>query len=252
MKTSLSAILLYGVLATVCIPASAQTTPRAFDITLVKENSGTPQSALREGREALTQNHNRGCSQSGRFTQRGYAAVTTIYFAYEIQDIVGGPDWLKRQFFDMDGQNDQATTQQECVLMVRELLQTRFKLAFHWETRQIPVYNLVIAKSGSKLRPASGRGARINGSIFHVDGMEMAAFRGTLAAATFNHGPRPIVDHTGLTGKYDFVLDYSFRPEDGKADIFTAVQEQLGLKLEPGEETRQVMVVDHIERPDPN
>lgn len=145
--------------------------------------------------------------------------------------------------------------------MLREVLENRFHLKYHYDTRALPGYALVISKKGERLFEASHSGASDPGAV-HTrhgeiigDGVSIAG----LARVLSQQIGRPIADETGLKGAYDLKLDWA--PEmdpnstatsavDTGPSIFTAVQEQLGLRLESAKVPVRVLVVDHIERPD--
>jgi uncharacterized protein (TIGR03435 family) len=144
--------------------------------------------------------------------------------------------------------------------MLRNLLAERFKLKVHTETRETPVYFLVVAKSGAKLKPGdeeSTEPARV-----HVEGRnyelsmpqaKMQEFVQMLDNSGFMD--RPAVDKTALEGRYKIELTYTpgFRADDPQnVDIFVALQRQLGLKLEQGKAPMQITVVDHAEKPAEN
>ena len=123
--------------------------------------------------------------------------------------------------------------------MVQELLADRFKLQVHRETREVRGYSLVIAPKGPKVReiargaPDQGEGAMINGYPVRDEsgtGVTMSRLARFLAAVPLIR--MPVVDNTGLKGMYSFTLDFARVPEDDAPDIFTALQEQLGLRLE--------------------
>jgi uncharacterized protein (TIGR03435 family) len=144
--------------------------------------------------------------------------------------------------------------------MVRELLAERFKLACHMETRELPVYALVVAKGGPKLRPTKSNGLLIGGSYgkLTAEGLTVDGLARELAKTV----GRVVVDKTEVKGKFDVTLQWT--PDEGPARlngvpisdpppaIFTAIQEQLGLKLEPQKGPVQVVVVDHVEMPTEN
>jgi uncharacterized protein (TIGR03435 family) len=144
--------------------------------------------------------------------------------------------------------------------MFENLLADRFQLKFHHETRELPVYNLVVAKGGLKMQAstAEGSSSSMNNSSLSGKGMPIEG----ISFSVSNVVGRQVVDKTGLTGKYDFTLtwtpDEMGAPSGASADadsgpsIFTALEEQLGLKLVPAKGPVDVIVVDHIERPSEN
>ncbi|HEY9137631.1 MAG TPA: TIGR03435 family protein [Terriglobus sp.] len=141
--------------------------------------------------------------------------------------------------------------------MEQALLADRFHLKVHWESRERTVYLLTVAKSGVKMSPAADTkhgGMTFNSGKLSGKGVPMSFIASLLASPA----QRTVIDHTGLTGQYDF--DLHFAPESVSAvggtstdpDFFTAVQEQLGLKLQSGKAQVPVLIVDHAEPPTPN
>jgi len=175
-----------------------------------------------------------------------------IWFAYGIEDyrISGGPKWLATDKFDVvyEPSGPQAK------LMLRTLLAERFKLAVHTETRQMPVYSMVIAKSGPKMEKAD-KPAGSGGGPGTIRGtMEMSTLASNYLSSTLG---RRVIDQTGLTGAYTLSLKWT--PDDGPAtgdnsapSLFTAIQEQLGLRLESTKGPVEVFVIDHAEKPSEN
>jgi bla regulator protein BlaR1 len=187
--------------------------------------------------------------------------------------IVGGPDWMNQddEQYDIQAKIDDqkytamqkmtAEQQREQVnLMKQSLLADRFKLKVHFETRQLPAYALVVAKGGPKLMQAKDDESPMLSSTRRGQTTEMSVTAATLAR--FVDSPllsagtsgRTVVDQTGLKGKYDFTLKWAAEaaagqePSDEPA-LFTAIQEQLGLKLVPTKGPVEVIVIDHIEKP---
>lgn len=186
-------------------------------------------------------------------------AATCIKWAFGVQDgQILGPGWLQQDHFDVDAKADGPATADEMKPMMRALLAERFKLRFHHEQKELHSYAMTAPKGGSKLKAAAAdavasRVNSANGTV--VKGMTMKEW------ADFIAGPlgTPVVDKTGLVGKYDFVLDFtSYLPagETMRADnfsaIFGAMQGELGLRLEAKKEMVEVMVVERVERPSEN
>jgi len=203
-----------------------------------------------------------------------------IQFAYGLPgtQVLGGPSWLDTTMFDLDAKSDasvdaqlhglpSAEARSRKQLMVQALLADRFQLAAHNETRQLPVYALVVAnpspKSGPRFGPSdiSGTTIDIGRSRLHIAGSDdtLAILARELAVAL----GRVVLNRTGLTGRYDLTLKWT--PDDAPTpllngapdpsappEIFTAIQEQLGLKLEPTKGPVPVLVIDRIEMPSPN
>jgi bla regulator protein blaR1 len=190
-----------------------------------------------------------------------------IQETYGIPDanrIAGAPEWAKDSLrYDIHAKvagEDAAVFdklgQQEMKRMLQSLLIDRFYLKTHLEKRDMPVYKLVIAKSGPKLKQAtaqeSASEARLSGGRGKLEAI--GAQLSSLPMLLSNEAGRPVVDKTGLTGKYDFTLEYvpashAATDETGGPSIFTALEQQLGLKLEPVKAPMDVLVIDHAEKP---
>jgi uncharacterized protein (TIGR03435 family) len=199
------------------------------------------------------------------------------HLSYLDGTIVGAPEWVRTDRFDIQAKvaesdlpewgkliQDQSERSQEFRLVAMQILMAdRFALKVHRETRQGSVYALVIAKSGLKLKDAEPDDApsltmRRSGHV-SVRAAQIAAIVPFITQII----GRPVVDETGLTSKYDFTLDWtpdqvaspagvSAESEASGPSIFTAIQEQLGLKLESQKGPVEVLVIDHIEKPSPN
>jgi uncharacterized protein (TIGR03435 family) len=158
-------------------------------------------------------------------------------------------------------EGDGARSQYEFRLMTRLLLAERFKLKFHRETRETPVYALVVAKNRPKMKPGAPEAEPIAHYSFlgtnNIVTCPKADMETVLNAVKNGISDRPVLDHTGLTGTYELRLVYTpesrrvreTEPDPNDISIFTAVQEQLGLKLEPRKEAIEVLVVDAAEKP---
>jgi uncharacterized protein (TIGR03435 family) len=140
-------------------------------------------------------------------------------------------------------------------LMLQALLADRFHLQVRHELKQLPVYELVVAKGGAKLKESDANaqsGYSVGGGHLSGKGVEIQSLAYTLSSVA----GRVIIDKTGFTGKYDIELNWASEDSPGATDtgpsIFAAVQEQLGLKLEPAKATLDTIVVEHIEKPSEN
>jgi uncharacterized protein (TIGR03435 family) len=174
-----------------------------------------------------------------------------------------GPDWLDKSRFDIIAKSPPGAPDSQLKPMLQSLLKERFKLTAHLETREIAVYNLVIAKGGVKMPvyAARDRAPDHPNDDRNIRGFPM--IRSTSRTSQFADVVarivnRPVIDRTGLTERYSIFLSYapmspqaSDKVQDfGPPDIFIALQEQLGLKLERGKDNIDVAVIDHIE-PEP-
>jgi uncharacterized protein (TIGR03435 family) len=216
-----------------------------------------------------------------------------VFNAYGLdfyREQVAGPGWIDSEPYDVATRIPPGTTKDQFRLMLQGLLAERFKLQVHRESRVLPVYTLVVAKGGPKLTPSNvspgsvaappaasqdkdgfpvlpaGRAGMAasysfgpSGPIAHwrAQGQTMAAFARMLSSSSLNAG-RPVIDKTGLDGKYDFTLAYDIpqRAEDGanpvasdpQLSIADAVEQQLGLRLIDTKQALDVIVVDRAER----
>jgi len=190
-----------------------------------------------------------------------------------------GPDWINSTRYVIQGKAPDsirdamktmspAEQMKETDLMMQSLLADRFQLKAHFETREMPMYELVPAKGGSKLTEDSDptkRQVASGGTVIRAGAAPIRTLTDVLECAP-DVGGREVVDKTGLTGTYDISLKWtplqtgaaagggsgSPPSPDAPPDIFTAIQEQLGLKLVPTKGQGQVLVIDHIEQPSAN
>ena len=206
-----------------------------------------------------------------RYTTRYTTLRDLLMMAYGLdpRQIVGGPEWVKTDEYDIDAvAADGVQAAGNWKVMLQKLLADRFQLTFHHEQREMSVYALMVAKGGSKLKAAdpneqNGSGcAHLGVCSFQNDPIEHFARWLQLVM------DKPVVDKTGLAGAFDFTLTWT--PDESQfgsmgirvppaADnpnappgLFTAIQDQLGLKLEPAKIPAEVLVIDHVERPSEN
>ena len=205
--------------------------------------------------------------------------------------VIGAPDWAKSQQYnilakmsDEDAAAYQKLSPEEqrkrTELMLQALLAERFKLKIHTGTKQAPDYELVVARNGLKLKPVADddpgtikdrNGQTMKGSMVQflgegkliVQQYTMEQFANFLTQQRGEPG-RWVVDKTGLTGKYSFTLNWlpnrsmvpgagsAAAPGDDARSLFTILQEDLGLRLQPSTGTTETLILDHIERPTEN
>ena len=245
----------------------AQTpTPRpkfeAFEVATIKP---VPSDAER-GRYITMQGTN-------RFIGKDYTLKLLIAAAYNLNPhvISGGPEWLDAEHFDISAltPGDVRPTRDEQMVMLRRLLTDRFQLSFHREPREFSIYVLEAAKGGPKLKESASPDdppALINVVYpqrikLPARNVTMADFASMLQRAVLD---RPVVDKTGLKGKYDFDLEWApdesqfngeipAAPADASAaPLFMAIQQQLGLKLVATKGPVDALIVDKAERPSAN
>ena len=221
--------------------------------------------------------------RSSRFEATNLPIKALLQIAYGFDaPVVGAPDWVAESFYDIQARSDEAAdarlaklTSNEVRLekrnAIRVLLAERLGLKTHLETRNTSVYYLVVDKGGIKMQivpppppPADGEAppppppadvqahGSQHGLEFDGSNASMRAISGALSAMV----EAPVIDKTGLTGPYNYTLqfgrEWSERDPDSWPSIFTAVQEQLGLKLEAAHESVPNLVVDHITKPTEN
>ena len=196
--------------------------------------------------------------------------------------MVGAPDWVANTFYDIKARSDEAADARLAKLTynevrlekrnaIRVLLADRLGLKTHLETRNTQIYNLVVGKDGVKMQvvppappPTNGEApppvpptdvqahGSQHGLEFVGSNSQMRGLTGVLSSMV----EAPVIDKTGLTGIYNYKLqigrEWSDRDPDSWPEIFTAVQEQLGLKLEVVHESVPNLVVDHITKPTEN
>jgi uncharacterized protein (TIGR03435 family) len=210
-----------------------------------------------------------------RFETVNMSLTDLISFAYGVhsKQVLGAPAWADTDKFDITAQPDLdgAPNDKQVKGMLQKLLAERFKLTFHHDKKELSVYVLSAAKSGSKLSKSQGDpnglpslGFRQLGAL-NVRNASMGDFAGVLQGAVLD---RPVVDQTGLTGRFDFTLNWT--PDDSQfggmaahlpppADIasappglYIAIQEQIGLKLDATKAPTDVLLIDHVEKPSDN
>ena len=240
-----------------------------------------------------------GLQPSGRFVAGNITVRFLLELAYGLKDaqILGAPHWIESESFNIEAKPDDAFIDQklsrdershQISLMMQALLADRFKLALHHETKELPVYALMVAKGGPKLKesppappdadgaepgpPPSGQlrrgGVQMRRGELIASAIPLDRLEDVLSRVT----GRPVVNQTGLKGLYDFTLKWT--PEEGEGPmmggppgpppdappppdangptIFTALQEQLGLKLESQKAPMDTVVIDHVEQPSEN
>lgn len=185
-------------------------------------------------------------------------------YTMQKNQFVGLPDWAKTERWTVDGLADVEGEPDVAQLqaMVRKVLAERFGLKLHREQRDMLVYALAVAKGGPKLAVGtSDPSVQPNEHGTRGVGWRMYTYTNTsmpvLALELLSAVDRPIVDQTGLKGRYDFQLkwltdDSHATDPDAPPGLFTAIQEQLGLKLEPVKAPADVLVIDKVERPGAN
>jgi uncharacterized protein (TIGR03435 family) len=207
----------------------------------------------------------------GRLTISGYNLRQLIRVAYGLKSnaqVLGGPKWIDSERFDIVAKADDAETAKmqkmsdtdwvaERSLMLQALLAERFQLKLSLDTRMLPAYALVVLKSGVKVKPAkSGEDGDLSGWGGHLEATAttMDAFADYLNGVR-ELADRVVLNRTNLTAAYDFNLDWSRDRGDGGSQdfefpgLYTALEDQLGLKLEPEKAPIEVVIVESAARP---
>jgi uncharacterized protein (TIGR03435 family) len=268
------------------IVAALQAQPAQFEVASVKRNTECPSG-------------NKAVPTPGRVILQCATLETLIQTAYgmfangtsrnpQVLEISGGPAWIKTDFYDVNAKADGNPRIEQMVgPMLQTLLEDRFKLKARRTPKEVPIYELTLSKGGPKFekakegscvpqdlnkmrQPAPGEprptycGSQTldrqgQTMVMIAHGMTMEGFAGERLPLMTG---RPVVDKTGLTGMYDFRLEFALelqgRAPEANADpasapnVFTAIQQQLGLKLEPAKGSVDILVIDHAERPTEN
>ncbi len=243
-----------------CGAQDRTTASPSFDVATIKPSELNAKS----GRYIVMQGNN-------RFVAKYYTLKLLVAAAYDLSPkvISGGPAWIDSDHYDIlaltPGESKPPRDLQKA--MPRTLLSDRFKLAFHREARTLSIYELDVAKSGAKLKPSTAPEsdpAALISTVFpdHIHlparNATMGEFVSVLQRAVLD---RPVVDRTGLTGKYDFDLDWS--PDETQfggqvpvagtdapsAPFFIAIEQQLGLHIEATRGSVEALVIDRAEQP---
>ena len=203
-------------------------------------------------------------------------------FGVPYYTVVGGPEWMRADRYDLDARAAGEASRAEMMLMLQTLLAERFQFRMHRETRDMPAYVLTVARGGARLQPSKDGGCvdrspanrnslpasekrpgcgnnlltgRINPPNLTWTAVRIDAHG--VAEALAGYFRRPVVDRTGLTGFFDIQIDLpplepATSPDGGPVpgvSVFTVLQEQLGLRVEEGQGPVEVLVVDRLERP---
>jgi uncharacterized protein (TIGR03435 family) len=214
--------------------------------------------------------------QGSHFRTINTTLADMIKFAYGVQDkqIIGAPSWVESDKFDIEAQPDApgAPNKDQVSMMMQKLLTDRFQLKFHKDTKELPAYVLTAAKTGQKMTksevPDQLPGlffTNISPATLTVRNATMDDVCHLFQSAVLD---RPVVDQTGITGKWNFLLKWTadesqfsgmgvkVPPPSDAADapppLFTAIQEQIGLKLDAGKAQIPVLVIDKVEKPSAN
>lgn len=231
--------------------APSPTAGPAFDVASIRPASERPRSEI-------------GTSP-GSLTIRNKTLLFLLQWAYDMPPFqISGPDWLNDSHFDVLAKAESGGDDARLRLMLRTLLADRFGVKTHLEQKEMQVYAITLAKGGPKFQESTDEGP----PVFDRGGpTTLTAHRVTmkdLAEQISEPLRRPVIDETGLTGRYEIRIDVSAYMQgvsgggdgkgggDGHIDVmsvlFTALQRQLGVKLESKKENVEILVVDHMEK----
>ena len=231
-------------------PAAAPQTPQGFEVASIRMVSPHTADDLVKGIGTFSL-----CTYpTNRFFVHYASLRIIISMAFDdSSDHVSGPDWLDSQLYSIDANagGDKQLSREEMKPLLQNLLQERFHLVVHHETKTLSGYALVVAKDGPKLHASK------EGNETHIyilpNGIDMrhagiAGLAGALASQGAAGGP--VIDKTGIQGEYDITLHYATvgNPNSSLPDFFTALREQLGLKLQPQKVPVDFLVIDHADR----
>ena len=278
MSRAVATLLLgtvWAILIGSSMPARAQTQPATQPVTPTSDSAPdqtglSPEFAVLSVKQDKSDNKPQFRFTSDGISARKYTPLWLLVSAYglvEERRILNWPSWMLNDYYDIDAKVDEADlplyaklSPTEKLLLMRQFFTSRFNLKFHWESRDFKIFELVVAKGGPKLgspKPGNAEGTPHTLGRWHMkfDSVTMSELCLNILST---EAQALVVDKTGLTARYDFSLHWS-RPDDlvnGQPSeqplIFTAVQEQLGLKMVPGVMPTRVMVIDHVDRPTDN
>jgi uncharacterized protein (TIGR03435 family) len=230
---------------------SAQSPVPAFEVASIRRN------------QTGSLNANAARVAGDRYRAENVSLISLLRVAYAVQEfqIADYPAWANVDRFDIDAKMDAGANPRDWPLMLQRLLADRFKLALHRESRQGPIYTLVVGGNGPRLSAAepskrSGPGGDFSASPTQIigTGVSMVEFAMRLSRSI----GVTVVDGTGLTGAFDLKLTWPMddrfvgRGASANPTIFTAIQEQLGLRLQAGRGPVETLVIDRAERPVPD
>jgi uncharacterized protein (TIGR03435 family) len=208
---------------------------------------------------------NRQMLPGGHFVATATTVRTLIRIAFGTDDnlISGAPNWIDNETFDINALTEnhaEVATSQQFQQLILSLLQDRFQFKFHREQKEAPVYWLELVKPGKlgpDLKPAGpdsqpNMSTNSNGSktTMKVSKMSMT----DIAAALRRQAGRPVENHTGVEGNFDFQIEWApdETPDSTDPSLFSVLKEQLGLKLKPAKGTTEALIIDQIARPSAN
>jgi uncharacterized protein (TIGR03435 family) len=234
------------VIALVTIAVCFAQDPPSFEVASIKPNH-----------EGSLAGFSEDISPNGVFNVRNFSLWNLLRLAYGLRDlqISGAPAWSKAQGFDIQARpapNGGTIAREQVLRMLQRLLEERFQLKAHRESRDTPAYTLTVSRGGPKLSAVREGAQRGRLGDLDMPSMTMESLCQTLE---FELG-RPVVDRTGLPGSFAIRLQWASdkapAPDPSRPSLFTAVQEQLGLKLDATRAPIELFVIDGIQQPSEN
>ncbi len=211
-------------------------------------------------RPAMDDGHHDNDTYKGRWVTHNLTLKRLISMAFDVDEdaVAGGPAWVGSDTYDINAKIPAEYlkwTRDELRHMQQSLLADRFRLTLHREPRQIPGYALVQVKTGSKMaaaKPSDDGDFSSGNKTLKATNVTMESFARSLSR--IRDVSKIVVDRTGLTGSFDFTMEWS--PAQAESDdhpgIFTALQEQLGLRLESTKVPVEAVIIDRAEKPSEN
>jgi uncharacterized protein (TIGR03435 family) len=250
MLTSMSISVLGIVLLTIPASTNAQSKPSlAFAASSIKPN------------DSVNSDSSTSFLPGGRFVAKFQTLSRLIINAYRLKDyqLSGGPAWTSSERYDIEAAAENDPNRDDMRVMLQNLLAERFQLRVRREEKDLPVYALSVGRNGTKLSqspPRETTGFDVGTGKLTAYGVTMAELADELSRRL----DRPVIDKTGIRGRFDFSLQYALIDSQAKPvtvdvslpDILTAIQEQLGLKLESTKAPIEVLVIESAQKPKPN
>ena len=193
---------------------------------------------------------------NGTFSAEAASMKTLLVVAYGlIESRIKGPAWLDTERYDIAAKAPEGISDSQTMPLLQSLLKDRFHLKSHFEMKELPAYDMVVSKGGAKLKPFDPAHPPNPPRVLGDEAVMMGV--GTpsqIADGLAGAVGRPVVNKTGIEGVFGWMVSYTPFSASGNSvastapDIFVAIDQQLGLRLEPRQESLQILVIDHLER----
>ena len=193
--------------------------------------------------------------QNGTFSAEIASLKTLIVIAYGLIELrIDGPKWLDTEKYDITAKAPEGVPDSQIMPLLQSLLKDGFHLESHFETKEMAAYDMVVSKGGAKLTPFDPAHPPETPRNYGQAVMLGTGTTGDIADALARAAERPVVDKTGMDGRFGWTLNYTPFSANGNSagaaapDLFAAIEQQLGLKLEPKKESLRTLVVDRVDR----